>query len=154
MNNLQQLIFSTLVAVLGYLLTVGVIKPLLDFHKKKADIGIQLNYYSHIITSPGTGKLADEAAPVIRRLAMEIESEYLALQFKGIFTKLRAIPDREHILGAKRALVFLSNSLHNGETEENHIKLGEVFTKLSIDEVDVDNGVKVAMEIFGKSGQD
>lgn len=149
----MNLALTTLLAVLGYLLTVGVISPLLKYENKKTEIGIKLNYFSHIITSPGSAmKLADEAQKVIRTLAMELEAYYLGIQFKSLFIYLRAIPTRNNIAEVRRSLVFLSNSVHQGDNENNCIELGKVFAKLGINEVDIDNSIVKSMKIYSKQG--
>jgi len=151
MDALTNLALTSLLAAFGYLFTVGIIQPLLRYERKKTDIGIKLNYYSNIVTSPGTSKvLADEAERVLRTLAVELEAEYLGVQFREMFVKLRAIPLQADIVIAKRDMIFLSNSVHRGNVEVNHIKLGEIFTVLRIDEVDIDNSIVAAMEIYDK----
>ncbi|MBL8031289.1 MAG: hypothetical protein JNK33_03130 [Candidatus Doudnabacteria bacterium] len=151
MQYWTNLALTTLLAVLGYLLTIGVIRPLLKFNNKKFETGILLNYFSNIITSPGANKkLADEAQQKIRWLAMELEADYLGVQFRGVFTGLKEIPSIKTMIEVKRSLVFLSNSVHRGDIDKNHSEMGKVFVKLGIKEVDVDNGIVKAMEIYKK----
>lgn len=150
MNYILSLSLTNLIASLGYLLAVGVIKPYLAYHKTRSEIGIELNYYSNIITSPGVAKdkLIEEAEQSIRRLAMRLEADYLGIQFRDVLVKLKQAPPKSDLLSAKRSMVFISSSLWRGNSHENLVELGNVFAKLRITEVDDDNGIVKSAEIY------
>lgn len=123
-------------AIIGYLISNFVLKPFQDYKKLRAKIGNKLTYYSHIITSPGGGPLANEAYPVLRGLACDLESVYLLIPFRWVFIWTGLVPNETEVMDTKGHLIFLSNSLGNGERSDvNLTALEKIFTLLNIKEL-------------------
>jgi len=130
----------------NYLLT-----PIKNFKELKAKVGRELQYYSHVITSPHGGRLSDEARPIIRRLAVELEEKYLLVPSGYVLTRLKIIPKKEAVISAKGSMIRISNSIgDNGSTDANMLDLMTIYTKLDIDELDERNNQKyaTAKELF------
>lgn len=148
---MELLIFllGVITAIVGYIFSNFLLKPIRDYYDIRSKIGYKLTYYSHIITSPGgNGKLAEEAYSVLRDLACDLERRYLAVPFRHMAAAFRAIPREATISDAKGNILLISSSLGKaGRTDENHIALGEVFKKLGIEELS--NGMIVkSAEIY------
>ena|GEM_PF-1176369 len=153
---MELLIFflGVLTAILGYIFSNFFLKPISQYKDINAKIGYKLTYYVHIITSPGKGMLADEARPVIRDLACDLERRYLSIPLRHLVEFLRLVPTEDDIIAAKGQLIFISNSLNNsGRTDENHIALGKIFELLKIKELK--NGSMVeAGKLYGKNREE
>ncbi|MEO6109682.1 MAG: hypothetical protein ABIP50_01565 [Candidatus Saccharimonadales bacterium] len=133
-------IATSLLSYIGYNF---LLKPIISLNEFKAKIGHTLTYYSHIITSPGRGKLADEASPIIRDLAFELEEKYLLVPLNKLATFFRLIPARNSVVTVKGQIIFMSNSVSaDGKTDQNHKALEEVFTLLNIKELEPRNNNK------------
>src|SRR4051794_33221142 len=100
-------LLGVIIAVAGYVFSNFLLQPLQENRNVKARIGYKLTYYSHIITSPSSGKLADEAMPILRDLACDLERVYLLIPLLKIISKVRIVPDPETIVDAKGQLMFL-----------------------------------------------
>ena len=130
------LFFSGIIASgLGYIATNFFILPYRRFKETKAKIGRELLYYAHAITSPQSGLLADEAQPVIRRLAVELEEKYLLLPMKRLVPML--IPSKKDVKEAKGSLIRISNNLRRIESVDMNLKdLQQIYTNLNINELE------------------
>ena len=134
--NLLIFLLGVLTAIAGYVASNFILQPLRDYQKIKAKIGYKLTYYAHIITSPSSCKLADEAVPAIRDMACDLERKYLLIPLLNPMVKLRIIPHSDKINDVKGELIFLSNSIHDGsKSSENIHALTKIFTILGIREL-------------------
>ncbi len=145
--KLQILIFllGVVASILGYFIANYLIMPIRDYKRAKAKIGRELLYYSHAITSPHNGPLANEAHPVIRRLAVELEERYLLIPLRYIWVKTGIIPNKENVKDAKGSIIRISNSLGEKNSVDLNIRdMITVYTKLDIDELEERNNQKYA----------
>lgn len=126
-------------SVIGYALVNFLLKPYLAYRDVVFQIGSNLGYYSHIITSPGSSdKLSDEAQKVLRKSSFDLQAAYLKIPVlvRLIFVIFRLIPSDEDVSYASGSLIFLHNSVHiSGKTDENYKELQNIFTKLNIREL-------------------
>lgn len=135
---MELLIFllGVLTAIAGYIFSNFLLQPLREYQKIKAKIGYKLTYYSHIVTNPGANSLADEAAPIIRDLACDLERKYLLVPFLKVMIATKIVPSTDKIIEARGQLFFLSYSIHKGgKSSENHNALNKIFTLLGIKEL-------------------
>lgn len=128
---------GVIVAVAGYIMSNFLLKPIQDYKKIIGKVGYKLTYYVHIITSPQSGDLADEASLVLRDLACDLERKYCLIILLPIFNKLGIVPNQAQLIDAKKKIIFLSNSVFDGESsKENRNALDDIFTSLKIKELE------------------
>lgn len=136
-NQILIFLLGIFTSVLGYVIANYLIAPIRDYKQAKAKIGEELLYYSHAITSPQSGSLADEAHPVIRRLAVDLEEKYLLIPLRYIWVKTHTIPSRGSVKEAKGCIIRISNSLGKNNSVDLNIRdMMTVYTKLDIDELE------------------
>lgn len=136
---MELLIFllGVITAIVGYLISNFVFDPVRKFKDYIAVIGSTLTYYSHIITSPGSCKLADEASPVIRALATNLERVYLSVPLLSAFVNIGVLPTKQKIVEAKGQLILIHNTLgEKGKTDINSQAMQKIFTLLNIKELE------------------
>ncbi|MCA9337267.1 hypothetical protein KC951_00980 [Candidatus Saccharibacteria bacterium] len=132
---MQLLVFllGVLTGLFGYIGANFIVGPLLEYRKLVGRIGHKLTFYSHIIKSPGVNKrLADEGSEVLRDLACELESKYLVIPFRNIFTSTKLLIVQQDALDAKGEIMFLSNSLHDDNNKDNHDAWVKIYRLLKI----------------------
>lgn len=134
--QLDLLIFFLTIAVgiIGFFVIKGVADPILEYRKLVREIGKNLTFYSHIITSPGVSKqLADDGQASLRRLAGELEVAYLSIPLhRQLFSKIFLVPNEQSVQQAKGNMIFLSNSLHSESNRDNYDIWAEVYRLLKI----------------------
>lgn len=109
-------IFLTVIAgvsifILGQILKDFILKPIQDFYITKADISHKLKFHSNILMNSGLKEVfVERATGDMRDLSCNLESFYLIIPFKSLFSALNIIPSRDKIKIAAEYLIALSNA--------------------------------------------
>jgi hypothetical protein len=118
-------ISGTLVYVLGRFFTKLLIKPVHELNQCIGKVNDKLIYYANKYCNPKPEN-KEEVANCLRKLSSEIRAKSNVVKAYALFSSLRFIPSRKGIDKAAEELIFLSNSIHDGNGRENSEKANEI----------------------------
>ena len=104
-------ISGVLVYVFGQTIQNFILKPLQDFNAVKLDISHRLKFHSNIVTNSGLrDDITERARGDMRDMACNLESKYLMIPFRWVFTLIRIVPTKPNVRDATTRLIRLSNA--------------------------------------------
>lgn len=125
------IISGILIVVLGQIISKFYIDPVDDLRKSFGRIKDILTYYSNIYTNPGIGthKIMRETSIELRKAATMLLAKKSVIRRYDFFVKLKWIPKGNDIDLVHTKLIFLSNSIFDGDSIKNY-EAGEEVKKL------------------------
>lgn len=115
------IIGGIIIFVIGQLINQFFIKPIISLKEEIGRIAYALIYYSNIYTSPTKNPYDRdkymETAKELRNRASELRAKYTAVSSFAL--RFFRQPKKEHMALATNKLIFLHNSLFEGDAREN-----------------------------------
>lgn len=124
------------VIVVGQIATKFFIEPLHEHRKIIGEIAESLIFYADLYTNPGVGErqAMDQAKRVLRQEAAQLMATSYAIQCRKVARLLRiSMPEPSDITEARKSLIGLSNSIHQGDPKQNLEWVEEIRKRLRIE---------------------
>jgi hypothetical protein len=144
MSPVSQALLTTSLTVLGGILVFVVgqvfsklaLGPVSELRALIGEIADDLLFYSNVYCNPGTGpdEIASECSRVLRQRASQLSARVHGVPFYDLCARLGLIPSLSSVVTARNGLIFLSNSVRNGEPRENDQRRTAVQNALGVPE--------------------
>lgn len=121
--------------VFGQILSKFFIEPIYEQKKSIGQIAHFLIFYAGQISSPGKDDIdgiRTKASDKFRQLSCELKAKTYSIPLYRLWSFTGFIIEKEKIQECHAALIFISNSLFNGKSEENRDKTEKIKTILNI----------------------
>lgn len=121
MLNLEIALLTATLTILGgvivfvaeKLLSKYVLDPVFEHERIASDISVTISYWSNVIGAyEEYNPKSEQASDALRNLALRLPANYKAIRFNSFVRRFLALPPREDIEKATRALIRLSNSTY------------------------------------------
>lgn len=142
MSELSKIVLTSSLTIFGGIVvfTMGqviakfLIEPIHEEFKLIGEITDSLIFYANVYLNPGTLKTEkmDEAQTVLRQRATQLMAKTHTIRLYKLWQLLKIVPKYGDIVEARKNLIGLSNSIQNGDPEENHKRVEEIEKLLHI----------------------
>lgn len=106
--------------VFGQIVIRSFVDPIYEIHKLRGEIADVLIYHGDVYMNPRKWNRKNEAAAhALKSLASQLRAKCYAVPFYQLFAFIRAVPPPNDIVEVINNLIALSNSLYEGQAEEN-----------------------------------
>lgn len=124
------------VFIAGQVISKFFIEPIYEARKTIGTIADSLIYNAGWISNPGNADPNGErtkASDVLRQLSCKLLAETHAIPFYTLFSYLGFVPKRRAVMDSHKCLMFLSNSLFQGEPDYNKEQVQKLKNLLKVD---------------------
>lgn len=129
-------ITGTLVYALGHFLVKMVVEPIHDLSQLRGEIAEDLIFYSDVIGNPGSKSIEKErikqAEKTFREDASLVVAKMHMIPWYQLWSVFGLVPDCSNVEDANDGLIFLSNSLMNGDPTDTDQKREEIRDALNL----------------------
>jgi hypothetical protein len=117
-------LFGILVFVVGQFAQRFFLEPIQEQRRVIGEIAYALVFYANVSDVSENRRLGRPlleledptvVAKSLRRLASQLRSSLYTVPFYELFSRLKAVPNKEAVLKASQGLVGWSNSIHSGD---------------------------------------
>ena len=129
-----RVVIAGLVAIVGGLSWHWVSRPIHEQCRLIDEIAVSLIFYANLYSNPGSGKREqmDEASKVLRQQASQLRVTTHSIRLYKLWQFLRIVPKQADVIEASKALMGLSNSIHQGDPMVNYNKRKKIKKWLRI----------------------
>ncbi|MHA1279697.1 MAG: hypothetical protein ACTSQ8_21040 [Candidatus Helarchaeota archaeon] len=128
------IISGVVVFVLGQIALKLFVEPWQRQRDCVAQIAHVLMYYANVYSNPGLGteERNSEASVETRRVASELIASCYRIPFYRIVSRSPLFPSMDEVNDARKHLIGLSNSTHDGEPLKNGARVNKIRQMLKI----------------------
>jgi len=127
------ILVGVIVFVSGQILIKIFIEPVNELMLEIGKVADELIFYSNIYTNPGSNIIPEEkkreASQALRRRATFLIAKASMIKLYWVPSKIGLLPSKKNILEAHGELIFLTNTIFNGDALQN-LESGKQIQKL------------------------